>query len=76
MPVQTMPNNPDTLFFTLEEVAEHNSEGNAWVVIGENVYDVSKFASFHPGGRFVLMQHAGKDASAYFDQVIAPRFYF
>ena len=52
--------------FTLEDVARHNAAGDAWIVVDGAVYDVSKFAGMHPGGRHVLEQQAGRDASALF----------
>ncbi len=33
-------------------VARHNRPGDAWIVINENVYDISTFP--HPGGLEVL----------------------
>ena len=52
--------------FTLDDVRRHNAAGDAWIVVDGAVYDVSKFAAMHPGGRHVLNQQAGKDASALF----------
>mmetsp|Transcript_3400 Transcript_3400/g.6435 ORF Transcript_3400/g.6435 Transcript_3400/m.6435 type:complete len:515 (+) Transcript_3400:23-1567(+) len=52
--------------FTKEEVAKHNTKGNAWVIIDGNVYNVSKFARLHPGGEGVLMQLAGQDCTEEF----------
>ncbi|KAI6099179.1 acyl-CoA dehydrogenase/oxidase [Pisolithus sp. B1] len=53
---------------TLEEVAEHNKEGDLWVVIDAKVYDLSRFAHLHPGGPDVLLAGgvAGKDATMAF----------
>lgn len=48
---------------TREEVAKHCSEGDAWVVVDGNVYDVSKFSKVHPGGKQLLLDYAGKDAT-------------
>ena len=40
--------------------ARHNAAGDAWIVVDGAVYDVSKFAGMHPGGRHVLEQQAGR----------------
>ncbi|KAH7888150.1 acyl-CoA dehydrogenase/oxidase [Phlebopus sp. FC_14] len=62
--------------FTLDEVAQHNKEGDlassnadfAWIVVDAKVYDLSRFANLHPGGPDVLFAEgvAGKDATQVF----------
>jgi alkylation response protein AidB-like acyl-CoA dehydrogenase/predicted heme/steroid binding protein len=52
--------------FTMEQVATHNSDGDAWMVIDGKVYDVSKFMKVHPGGAGILRLYAGKDATQEF----------
>jgi hypothetical protein len=47
-------------------VARHNSEGDAWLIVDSIVYDVSKFADFHPGGAGVLHEVAGKESTEAF----------
>ena len=52
--------------FTAEEVAKHCKEGDAWVIVKGNVYDVSAFLDEHPGGKTVLLKECGKDATKKF----------
>eukprot|EP01063_Lacrimia_lanifica_P028808 TRINITY_DN4278_c0_g1_i1.p1 TRINITY_DN4278_c0_g1~~TRINITY_DN4278_c0_g1_i1.p1 ORF type:complete len:524 (+),score=208.10 TRINITY_DN4278_c0_g1_i1:60-1631(+) len=52
--------------FTRKEVAQHAVAGDMWVVIEEDVYDLSKFARMHPGGEAVLTEFAGQDATDIF----------
>lgn len=40
---------------TREEVSQHNKEGDSWIIIGNKVYDVSKFAALHPAGKKVII---------------------
>ena len=54
-----------------EELAKHNKPDDAWVMVDGVVYDVTKFARLHPGGRAVLLRAAGTDATADFKQVHA-----
>lgn len=51
---------------TRAEVAKHSSASNCWVVIHGVVYDATKYASVHPGGKNVLST-CGSDATAIFE---------
>lgn len=53
--------------FTPDEIAAHNTEGDNWMVIRGVVYDVTKFAQYHPGGADILTKFAGKDVSELYD---------
>ena len=54
----------------MEEVAQHNSKGDAWFVINNVVYDVSDFIlNEHPGGAKLPMRYAGKDATETFESL-------
>ncbi|PSS31982.1 hypothetical protein PHLCEN_2v2224 [Hermanssonia centrifuga] len=54
--------------FTVEEVAQHNKEGDLWIIIDSKVYNLSRFADLHPGGAGVLFTPsiAGQDATQAF----------
>ncbi|KEG09991.1 cytochrome b-domain protein [Trypanosoma grayi] len=55
--------------FTRAEVAKHNAKESGWLIIHNEVYDVSEFYDDHPGGRDVLLHHIGGDATESFDAV-------
>ncbi|KAI0064741.1 acyl-CoA dehydrogenase NM domain-like protein [Artomyces pyxidatus] len=53
---------------TREDVAQHNKNGDLWVIIDAKVYDLSRFKDLHPGGAAVLLDDevAGQDATEAF----------
>jgi len=63
-----MTENPDQLF-TKEDVSKHNQPDDCWIIIEDNVYDVTKFLDDHPGGRDILLECAGTDCTTDFRDV-------
>jgi len=55
--------------YTLAEVEGHNEKKSSWLVIHDNVYDVTSFLEEHPGGEEVLLEQSGKDATESFEDV-------
>jgi flavocytochrome c len=55
--------------YTMAEVAKHTSESDCWVVIDNQVLDVTNFLADHPGGKMAIMNFAGRDATEPFDMV-------
>ncbi|KAL2266646.1 hypothetical protein VTJ83DRAFT_5998 [Remersonia thermophila] len=58
--------------FTADEVARHTSADSCWVVLHGHVYDVTDFLPHHPGGSKIILQLAGRDATAEFDPIHPP----
>ncbi|CAI7621800.1 unnamed protein product [Penicillium manginii] len=54
---------------TLQDVARHKTQDDVWLAIHGKVYDVTKFLDEHPGGDEVVLDKAGQDATAEFDDV-------
>jgi len=52
-----------TRTITASELATHNKEGDYWLAIDGNVYDVSTYIDMHPGGEVVMRQLAGNDVT-------------
>lgn len=62
--VDSASNSSDT--FTMDEVAQHTSSDDCWMVINGNVYDVSSYVRNHPGGNDIL-KGCGKEATDMFN---------
>ena len=54
---------------SLEELQQHASKDDLWMVIHGLAYNMTDFAKQHPGGASTLVSLAGMDASAAFDTV-------
>ncbi|NXJ66151.1 FADS2 desaturase, partial [Rostratula benghalensis] len=54
---------PQISFYTWEEIQKHNLRTDKWLVIERKVYNVTKWASRHPGGQRVISHCAGEDAT-------------
>jgi len=52
--------------YSLQEVAEHCSPSDCWIVLFDKIYDVTSFLSEHPGGEFIILESAGRDATLAF----------
>lgn len=52
---------------TAQQIAQHNTPNDCYVLIRGVVYDVTSFADAHPGGRNVLLRWGGKDATEEFE---------
>ncbi|KIK54136.1 hypothetical protein GYMLUDRAFT_48947 [Collybiopsis luxurians FD-317 M1] len=57
---------------TVQEVAKHRDSSSCWVIIKNEVYDVTDFLSNHPGGPGILLKYAGRDATAAYEPIHPP----
>ncbi|XP_065170267.1 cytochrome b5-like [Atheta coriaria] len=55
--------------YTREEVKRHNSNDDLWIILDNNVYDLTDFVYKHPGGEEVLLDRAGGDGTDCFDNI-------
>ena len=46
-------------YFTEQEVSQHTSENDCWIIVHGKVYDVTKFLNEHPGGKKVSTLFCG-----------------
>lgn len=52
--------------YNWEEIAKHTEQEDCWIVISNKVIDVTSFLKSHPGGRWIILEYAGKDATQAF----------
>ena len=55
------------VFTDLNDIFEHNTKESVWLLIDNKVYDVTDFK--HPGGKQILLQNAGQDATTQFEDI-------
>ncbi|KAJ8604474.1 hypothetical protein CTAYLR_000957 [Chrysophaeum taylorii] len=68
---------PAGRYYRLSEVAKHRSRDDAWIVVDERVYDITRFVANHPGWSqagqtstiLAIMRNIGTDCSEEFHQV-------
>jgi cytochrome b involved in lipid metabolism len=54
---------------TQAELAKHATYGDCWIVIKDQVVDVTTFLGEHPGGGDIIAEFAGRDATAAFNEI-------
>ncbi|KIJ50708.1 hypothetical protein M422DRAFT_27268 [Sphaerobolus stellatus SS14] len=59
--------------FSKDEVAKHNKKDDCWVIIGDEVLDVTDFLADHPGGEKAILLYAGRDATEEFNMLHDPK---
>ena len=57
---------------SVQEVSQHNTPNDAWIVVDDQVWDVTSFAPEHPGGAALVLKFAGRDATRAYAQYHAP----
>lgn len=61
---------------TVDELTTHTTlQKRIWVAINGEVYDLTDFLSYHPGGAKIIMHYAGKNASKIFNKYHAKDFF-
>lgn len=61
---------PQGKLISMDEVSQHDSpQKGIWVAIEGEVYDISDFVDAHPGGKNVILKHAGQDVTEVYTPV-------
>ncbi len=72
-PTQVPSTTPGTTVktYTLTDVGKHDNRSDCWLVIDNNVYDVTSFIGQHPGGDEIL-KGCARDATSLYTRVRDP----
>ena len=54
---------PATSSLTSADVAKHNTISDCWIIVTGKVYDISGYASSHPGGTRNIANSCGKEST-------------
>ena len=57
---------------SVSEIKQHSKEEDCWIVVNDQVWDITQFAPEHPGGPSIIYKHAGRDASQAYNNIHAP----
>jgi len=63
----TKNNQNQTSSLSLAEIAKHNKTSDCWLLINNNIYNVTSFLSAHPGGAGTIIPHCGQEATQAFN---------
>ena len=55
--------------YSRDEVSLHNTDKDCWMIYKNKVFDVTSFISEHPAGPDYIIDYAGVDTTAAFDDV-------
>lgn len=68
LPTPTPPTNTasDRMTLTVDEVRNHSSESDCWLIINGAVYNVTSYIPIHPGGAQEISSLCGQDATTAF----------
>lgn len=56
-----------TITLSMSELAKHNSKTDCWLLINNNIYNVSSYMDMHPGAASTIIPSCGKEATHAFD---------
>jgi len=59
----------DNNTLTVKNIAQHSSPNDCYLIIKQNVYDVSSYISLHPGGRGTITSRCGREVTSIFASI-------
>lgn len=62
----------DVRKISVEEMDKHKTDKSCWVLLKDDVWDLTPFLMDHPGGPSAILEFAGRDATAVWESVHPP----
>ncbi|KAL2013856.1 hypothetical protein VTN00DRAFT_1381 [Thermoascus crustaceus] len=62
----------ETRLLSAQQISEHNTPADCWIVVDGQVWDVTDFLEEHPGGAAIILKYAGRDATKAYSDVHSP----
>lgn len=59
----------ETKIFSPDEVSRHKTKNDCYLIVNDQVYDVSSYIDQHPGGVRKIVDYCGKESSVAFAAV-------
>jgi cytochrome b involved in lipid metabolism len=59
--------NGPPITLTTQEIAKHNNRSSCWLIINQQVYDVTTYLNQHPGNAGTILPYCGQEATAAFN---------
>lgn len=51
-----------------EEIRQHNTEYDGWIVLKQKVYNIGPYLRYHPGGEDIIKRCLGKDVTQLYER--------
>ncbi|KAK4503846.1 hypothetical protein PRZ48_004761 [Zasmidium cellare] len=62
----------ESRLLSTQEISQHNSPEDCWLVIEDGVWDCTSFINEHPGGPGLILRYAGRDATKEYSEIHTP----
>lgn len=49
--------------YTASDIATHNTSSNCWIIVSNNVYNISSYLGSHPAGATIITPFCGKEST-------------
>ncbi|KZP00040.1 L-mandelate dehydrogenase [Calocera viscosa TUFC12733] len=58
-----------------EELQKHTTRESCWILVQDQIYDVTNFLDTHPGGPAIILKNSGQDATKIYQSIHSAGFF-